>query len=122
MQLRTLCPGQEDQILMQIMSRPGESGLAGVREIDSFSSNINEILDYLTDLYKQGLQYRTINNHRSAISAFHEHIQGRPVGEHPRVCALLAGIFNRRHPQPKYCFIWNVQTVTEFIRNGWGRN
>ena len=42
------------------------------RETDSFSSNINEILDHLTDLYKQGLQYRTINNHRSAISAFHE--------------------------------------------------
>ena len=57
------------------------------RETDSFSSNINEILDYLTDLYKQGLQYRTINNHRSAISAFHEQIQGKPVEEHPRVCA-----------------------------------
>ena len=42
------------------------------RETDSFSSNINEILGCLTDLYKQGLQYRTINNHRSAISAFHE--------------------------------------------------
>ena len=31
-QLPTLSPGQEDQILMQIMSRPGESGLAGVLE------------------------------------------------------------------------------------------
>ena len=28
----TLSPSQEDQILMQIMSRPGESGLAGVLE------------------------------------------------------------------------------------------
>ena len=71
------------------------------RETDSFSSNINEILDYLTDLYKQGLQYRTINNHRSAISAFHEQIQGKPVGEHPRVCDLFARIFNSRPPQPK---------------------
>ena len=32
MQLPTLYPGQEDQILMQIMSRPGESGIAGVIE------------------------------------------------------------------------------------------
>ena len=92
------------------------------REIDSFSSNANEIFDYLTDLYKQGLQYRTINNHRLAISAFHEQIQGKPVGEHPRVYALLAGIFNSRSPQPKYCFIWDVQTVIEFIRKEWGRN
>ena len=89
---------------------------------DSFSSNINEILDYLTDLCKQGLQYRTINNHRSAISAFHEQIQGKRVGEHPRVCALLAEIINSRPPQPKYCFIWNVQTVIEFIRKEWGKN
>ena len=31
-QLPPLSPGQEDQILMQIMIRPGESGLAGVLE------------------------------------------------------------------------------------------
>ena len=31
-QLPTLSSGQEDQILMQIMSQPGESGLAGVLE------------------------------------------------------------------------------------------
>ena len=44
------------------------------------------------------------------------------MGENPRVCALLAGIFNSRPPQPTYCFIWNVQTVIEFIRKEWGRN
>ena len=38
------------------------------------------------------------------------------------MCALLAGIFNSRPPKPKYCFIWNVQTVKEFIRKEWGRN
>ena len=48
-------------------------------------------------------------------------MQGKPVGEHPRVCALLAGICNSRPPQPKYCFICNVQTVIEFIRKEWGR-
>ena len=83
---------------------------------------MNEILDYFTALCKQGLQYKTINNHRSAISTSHEQIQGKPVGEHPRICALLAGIFNSRPPQPKYCFIWHVQTVIESIRKEWGRN
>ena len=92
------------------------------RETDSFSSNTNETLKYLIDLYKQGLQYRTINNQRSAISAFQEQIQGKPVGEHSRVCVLLAEIFKSSRPQPKYCFIWNVQTVIEFIKKEWGRN
>ena len=38
------------------------------------------------------------------------------------MCALPAGIFNSTPPQSKYCFIWNVQTVIEFIRKEWGRN
>ena len=89
------------------------------RETDSFSSNINEILDYLTDLYKQGFQYRAINNHRSAISVYRENLYENI----PEYVLLLAGIFNtRRPPRPKYCFIWNVQTVIEFIRKKWGRN
>ena len=51
------------------------------------------------------------------MSAFHDHIQGKPVGEHPRICSLVAGVFNSRPPQPRYCFIWNVQTVIDFIKS-----
>ena len=36
--------------------------------------------------------------------------------------ALLAGIFNSRLPQPKYCFLWSIQTVVDFIRKKWERN
>ena len=63
-----------------------------------------------------------MNNYRSAISAFHDHIQGKPVGKHPRICSLVAGVFNSRPPQPRYCFIWNVQTVIDFIKSEWGQN
>ena len=76
----------------------------------------------MSQLFQNGLQYRTINNYRSAISAFHDHIQGKPVGEHPRICSLVAGVFNSRPPQPRYCFIWNVQTVIDFIKSEWGQN
>ena len=42
---------------------------------------------------------------------------------HPcRVCAFLAGNFNLIFPQPKYRFIWNVQTVIDFIRKEWEIN
>ena len=69
-----------------------------------------------------GIQYRTINNYRSEISAFHDHIQGKPVGKHPIICSLVAGVFNSRPPQPRYCFIWNVQTVIDFIKSEWRQN
>ena len=96
------------------------AGWGAERKIDPFCSNIHQILEFLSQLFQNGLQYRTINNYRSAISAFHEHIQGKPVGEHPRICSLVVGAFNSRPPQPRYCFIWNVQTVIDFIKSEWG--
>ena len=76
----------------------------------------------MSQIFQNRIQYRTINNYRSAISAFHDYIQGKPVEEHPRICSLVAGVFNSRPPQPKYCFIWNVQAVIDFIKSEWGQN
>ena len=78
------------------------------KQIDPFRCNIKWILDFLANLYEKGYEYSTICFHRSAISAFHDRIQGKPVGEHPFVSALITGIFNERPPQPKYTFIWDV--------------
>ena len=98
------------------------AGWCAERKIDPFCSNLNQILEFFSQLFQNGLQYRTINNYRSAISAFHDHIQGKPVGEHPRICSLVAVVFNSRPPQPRYCFIWNVQAVIDFIKSEWGQN
>ena len=81
------------------------------RKIDPFCSNINQILEFLSQLFQNGLHYRAINNYRSTISPFPDHNQEKPVGEHPRICTLVASVFNSRPPQPRYCFNWNVQTV-----------
>jgi len=37
------------------------------------------------------------------------------VGRHHRVSALLAGIHNKRFPQPKYLFIWDVEKVISYL-------
>ena len=76
----------------------------------------------MSQLFENLLKYRTINNYRSAISAFDDHIQGKPLEEHPRICCLVVGVFNSRPPQPRYCFIWNVQTVIDFIKSEWAKN
>ena len=54
--------------------------------------------NYLSALFDEGLQYRIVNAHRSAISAYHDFINGKPIGKHPNICALLTGIFNERPP------------------------
>ena len=80
---------------------------------------MNYIINFLSEKFDKGLQYRTLNCLRSAISAHHVHIDGKSVGKHPKVCALLADIFNQRPPQPRHVFIWDVEIVLQYIRTHW---
>ena len=72
------------------------------KQIDPFRCTINYVRDFLACLYEEGYAYRSINCYRSAISSFHEKIEGLPVRQHPEVCTLLTGVFNLRPPQPRY--------------------
>ena len=57
------------------------------------------------------------------MTTFKESQWGTPPSPpFPRICSLVAGVFNSRPPQPRLCFIWNVQTVIDFIKSEWGQN
>ena len=71
----------------------------GERKIDLFRCAISKVLDYLSYLFDLGHEYGAIGCHRSAISAYHEYIDNKPVGQHPHAFALLKGVFNERPPQ-----------------------
>ena len=83
------------------------SGWCNERQVNLFQAPANYIINFLSENFDKGLQYRTLNCLRSAISAYHVHIDGKSVGKHPKVCALLAGIFNQRPPQPR-CFLYGM--------------
>ena len=112
-----LSPIRGERVLYQVTSRPGRSGLGGVIEgwLIHFRCTLVSILDYLTSHFEKALEYNIIGVHRSAISAYHEKVDDMPVGQHPLVTSLMAGIFNSRPPQPMYIFVWNVQVVLNFI-------
>ena len=92
------------------------------RKIDPFQAPVKDIIEYLTSLFNYGNEYRTINLHRSAISAFHEYIDGLPAGKHPRICSLVSGVFNLRPPKPRYMFVWDVKQVLDFLQEKFGDN
>jgi len=92
------------------------------KQADPFRCNINVVLDYLASLFEKGYEYSTVCFHRSAISAFHEKIDGKSVGEHPDVSLLVTGVFNKRPPQPRYNFIWDVQKVIDYIKSNLTEN
>ena len=81
------------------------------KQANPFHCSLDTILNYLAHLFSQKYEYRTINNHRSAISAFHENIEGYQVGMHPKVVVLLKGVSNQRPPKPRYTAVWDVEQV-----------
>ena len=85
------------------------------REIDPFASALSDVLNFLAELYKKKFEHSSINVHRSAILAYHTPVNGNPVGQHPRVCALMTGIFNNRPPKPRSCFVWDIETVLSYL-------
>ena len=66
------------------------------RKIFPIRSPISCILDFLADRFKRGLEYNTVGSYKSAISAFHDPIDGQKLGEHPGVSGLLADILHQR--------------------------
>ena len=89
--------------------------------LDPTRCSVTDGLDYLADLFLQGRPYRSINVHRSAISAYHiPMVVGNaivPVGKHPMVSRLMSGVHNLRPPIAKYSFTWDIETVLDLFRS-----
>ena len=85
------------------------------RKIDPFSCDIRFFVNFLAELFDQGLQHRSISAIRSAVSMTHNQIEGTPIGQHPMVTRLLKGIHNSRPPQPRYSEMWDVDVVVKYI-------
>ena len=87
-------------------------------KIDPISASLSNILSFLADCFDDGLQYRSINVLRSALSSTHPKIDGYAVGQHPYVLNLMKGILNNRPPKPRYSYIYMgpVRQVTEHMK------
>ena len=92
------------------------SGWCNSRQLDPFCAPVEHIMNFLTEQFNSGMEYSTVNGYRSAISAEHIGVDGIKVGQHPRVCTLLKGMFNRRPPQPRYTETWEVDKVLDLFR------
>ena len=92
---------------------PGQSQA----ELTCKKNKLDYVLDFLAELFEEGLEYRTIGTHRCAISEFHDLFQNIRVGNHTKASVFMSSILNNRHPQPKYPFIWDVETVRKLPGN-----
>ena len=86
-------------------------------QINPFQASVENVANFLSYLYTEGYEYSTINNYRSAISAIHPEIDGEKVGQKHTVKQVMAGIFNKRPPLPRYTNTWDVDVVLNHIQN-----
>lgn len=90
----------------------------GRREVDPFSTTVNNVLEFLTFLYQSGIGYSGINTARSALSSVVTLVDAvhYPVGQHPLIKRFLKGVFNKKPSFPRYSEIWDVSVVFNWMK------
>ena len=74
----------EEQVHKFVTNRPGISVSAGVQtQIDPFSWSVKFVTNFPAGVFEAGLECRTLNSYRSAISAFHNNGDSIATGRHP---------------------------------------
>ena len=91
------------------------------RDHNPMQAPVATIAQFLTDQHKNDKAYSTINSYRSTISGIHPLVGGGPVGQHPDIKGVMAGIYNENPPQAKYAETWDVDRVLSHMKT-WGDN
>lgn len=86
------------------------------REINVFEADVNNVLSFLTELYKSGLGYSCINTARSALSSFIQ-LNNVNIGSHPLVRRFMRGVFVLRPALPRYNVTWDVNIVLKYLKS-----
>jgi hypothetical protein len=80
------------------------------RDVNPRTASLTSILALLQSLLKKGLAYRTIGVYRSAISKFHDPIEGFTVGKHPKVSKFM-----KNPPTRSLLPTWDVNVDLKFL-------
>ena len=86
------------------------------RDRNPTSGPVEDVVNFLAELFAKGYQYRSLNSYRSAISSIHQKVDGQSIGQHPLVCRLLKGSYNQKPPTPRYSHFWDVGVVLRFLK------
>ena len=87
------------------------------KKVDPLCPSLADITGFLAHSFDEGLEYRTINTYRSALSGVLPPMEGFPVGQHPLVVRLLKGILNLRLAMPRYQQSWDVNVALDYMRS-----
>jgi hypothetical protein len=81
------------------------------RSIDPCTASVSQVCAFLQTLLIKKAAYRTIAVYRSTISKYHIEIDGKPIGQNPRVCRFLKGVFHKNPPVRSLVPSWDLDIV-----------
>ena len=80
------------------------------RKISFLQPDLDDALQFLTDLFEIGLSYSSLN------TSLGIKIEDYAIGKHPLVIRFLRGVYNLRPTLPRYTHTWDVDKVLSFLR------
>ena len=86
------------------------------RKINHFQTNLNSVLDFLSELYENGSSYSAINTAGSSLSAIGIIIDGFAIGSHPLMIRFMKGVYNLRPAKSRYVQTWYISCVLSYLR------
>ena len=84
---------------------------------DLIQTTIEMGIEFLTEYFKTGLGYSSVNFARSTLTSIKKPVCNVPFGKSPLVCRLLKGVFNIRPALPRYATNWDVTKFFTFIKS-----
>ncbi|XP_068689820.1 uncharacterized protein [Montipora foliosa] len=86
------------------------------RGFDPYKSTPAQALDFMTDLFEQGLGYSAMNTVRSALSQVLHSPTGVSFGELPTVKQFLKGVFQEKPTLPRYSVTWDPAILLSYLK------
>ena len=83
---------------------------------DLFTTEATHVVEFLTDLYNNGLSHSAINTARSALSTFLGVASSTHIGSQALVSRFMKGVARNRPTLPRYKNIWDVNLVLNVFR------
>ena len=90
-------------------------GWCDQQQVDPVSCPVEVIVNFLAEQQHLVL-FGTLAGYRTAISFFHQRVNGVPVGKHPLVAELMKGAFRDNPPVPRYTETWDVSMVLAYLQ------
>lgn len=86
------------------------------KQINPFKANINNVLSFLTDLFKSGLGYSSINTARCALSSYFSLDNSVNISSNVLVKRFMKGVYTLRPALPRYNVTWDVNVVLKYLK------